>query len=274
MIRIIENPAKTTPHALNLGIKASLGDFVIILSAHAQYPSDYCEKLVSETIRLNAACTGPVLETKTIASHKTANAIKNVLSDRLGVGSRFRTGSKKIESVDTVAFGCYPIETFKHYGIFDERLIRNQDIELNKRIIRGGGKIYLIPDVVCSYFARDNFGDFSLNNFQNGYWNILTPYYTGTFSSLSLRHFVPLVFVLSLILPILFSTLYPVLLWIWSAIFITYVSIIGIRSWYIRKKTTWLHQILAFFILHFSYGIGSIGGIIAITKKILSRDSV
>ena len=66
-------------------------------------------------------------------------AIKEVLSNRFGVGnSTFRLGVDKAVNVDTVPFGCWRREVFEKYGDYDERLIRNQDIELNKRIIRGG----------------------------------------------------------------------------------------------------------------------------------------
>lgn len=272
-IHRIDNPDKTTPQALNLGIQASFGEYIIILSAHADYPADYCEKLVIEAQKLNAACTGPLLQTQTKGDTNTAKAIANVLSDPLGVGSRFRTGATTITEVDTVAFGCYTKKTFAKYGLFDERLIRNQDIEFNKRLIRGGEKIYLIPDVTATYYARETYTELAKNNYQNGYWNILTAYYTGTPNSLSLRHFIPLGFVLSIILPFLISPFCPLILWIPTAILIIYLLIIAKRSWEIRDKTTWLHQIWAFITLHFSYGFGSIGGIIALTKKILFRDS-
>lgn len=272
-IHRINNPHRTTPHALNLGVQASSGEYVIILSAHADYPPNYCEKLVAEAQRLDAACTGPLLQTQTTKETNTTKAIANVLSDPFGVGSRFRTGATEIIEVDTVAFGCYHRTVFEKYGLFDKRLIRNQDIEFNKRLIRSGEKIYLLPDLICTYYARETYAELAKNNYQNGYWNILTAYYSGRLNSLSLRHFIPLIFILSIILPCLISPYYPLILWIPSIIVTIYLLFITKRSWEIKNKTTWLHQIWAFIVLHFSYGFGSIGGIIALTKKILFRDS-
>lgn len=274
IIRLLDNPERTTPQALNLGITHGEGEFIVILSAHGDYPKDYFEKLVTESIRLNAACTGGVLNTKTVSDTSTANAIINVLEDRFGTGSRFRSGAATVEEVDTVAFGCYRRDTFEKFGLFDERLIRNQDIELNKRILRGGGKIYLIPEVTCTYYARETYAGLARNNYQNGFWNILTPYYTHTLHSLSLRHFVPLLFVLGLIVPTLLALLYPPFLCISGTLLGMYIGIIAIRSTQIKKNTTWFHQIAAFIILHFSYGFGGIEGIISITKKILFRGSL
>jgi len=270
-IHLFENPAKTTPYALNLGIHHSQGEYIIILSAHADYPHDYFEKLVSNSLQLDAQCVGGVLQTKTFSTTPTAIAITNVLSDRYGVGSSFRSGVTKITSVDTVAFGCYSKETFEKYGLFDERLIRNQDIEFNKRIIRDGGKIYLLPDVQCTYYARETYIELAKNNYQNGYWNILTAYYTEILNSLSLRHFIPLIFVLALLMPLIVSPFYPPLLKISASILLLYLIIISGRALKIKKGTSWLHQTVAFVVLHFSYGFGSIGGIIAVIKKIILK---
>ncbi|MDD2367838.1 MAG: glycosyltransferase family 2 protein [Sulfuricurvum sp.] len=270
-IRLLDNPKKITPTALNTGVTAAAGEFIIILSAHADYPKEYCFRLVEEAIRLNASCVGGVMRTKSSKTDTTSQSIINVLSDRFGTASQFRSGTDKIIEVDTVAFGCYPRDIFTRFGLFDECLVRNQDIELNKRIIRGGGKIYLIPSVECSYYARETYRELAKNNFLNGYWNILTPYYSGSLRSLSLRHFIPLLFMLSLIIPLFFSILDFHFLWISAGLFFLYLTIITVRSYKIKKNTTWLHQIAAFIVLHFSYGIGGINGIIALIKKILFR---
>ena len=75
-----------------------------------------------------------------------------------GVGnSDFRTGVNAVKEVDTVPFGCYKKEVFEKYGYYDERLVRNQDIELNKRIVNGGGKIYLVPDVKLYLLCKRKF---------------------------------------------------------------------------------------------------------------------
>lgn len=271
-IRLLDNPARYTPVALNIGIRESKGEYIIRLDAHAKYPEDYCERLVTQSISLGAANIGGVWKTHILHSTQTANAIKNVLSDHYGVGNAlFRTGITTITEVDTVPFGCFPRETFEKYGLFNEHLLRNQDIEFNKRLIKGGGKIYLLPDVECIYYARETYSSLAKNNYQNGYWNILTPYYTGALTSLSVRHFVPLGFVMALLVPVLVSPFYPPILWITLIIAFFYLSIIGKRAWKIKNRTTWLHQIWAFIVLHFSYGFGSIGGIIALVKKIYSQ---
>jgi len=269
--KLLHNPKKIVPTAMNIGIKAAKGEYIIRLDAHSSYPKDYFSKLIFWHDKLNADNVGGVVITEVKNKTLTSNAIKNVLSDKLGVGSAFRSGVSEIKEVDTVPFGCYKKEVFDKIGLYDERLVRNQDIELNKRLKRAGGKIYLVPEIKCTYYARETYKDLAKNNFNNGLWNILTAYYTGTLSSLSFRHFVPMLFVLSLIvfgIGAFFSQVSRIVFFI---ILLSYLSIISIRSFQIKKNTTFFHQLLAFLVLHFSYGIGSIVGIFRVIKSIMKN---
>ena len=262
-IALIDNPQKIAPIAMNLGIKKAQGAYVFIVSAHASYTKSYFTKLVAHIQRLDADCVGGVLKTDVKNHSVKADAIKEVLSHPLGVGNAsFRTGSTQIREVDTVAFGCYDRKTFGTYGYFDETLVRNQDIELNKRIINGGGKIYLIPEVQATYYARENFTDLATNSYANGYWNILTAYYTKKLSSLSLRHFIPLLFVLSLVLPVIGALWFPKIVWISIFSLVSYLSLVIIISLKLKTHTTTLGALVrSFLTLHLSYGLGSLMGL-------------
>jgi glycosyltransferase involved in cell wall biosynthesis len=267
-IRLIDNPQKTVPYAMNLGVKAAKGSFIIRLDAHSSYPSNYFTKLIQWHDKLQADNVGAVWITDVLYKTRTSIAIKLVCSDKLGVGnSLFRVGVEEVMEVDTVPFGCYRRAVFEKYGLYDERLTRNQDIEFNKRIKNRGGKIYLVPDITCTYYARETYKALAKNNFANGLWNILTAYYTKSLKSLSLRHFVPFLFVLSLCLPILGIFVFSPLIWITFTAFILYVIAVSVRSAQLdRRDTTILHVIVAFFTLHFSYGLGSLIGILNIFR--------
>jgi len=273
-VKLLHNPRKYTPMSMNIGIDTSKGTYIFIISAHAKYESDYFSKLLNSIESLDASCVGGVLITDVKNKTKKSNSIKEVLSNKFGVGnSDFRTGTSEIKEVDTVPFGCYKKEVFEQYGVYDERLIRNQDIELNKRIIQGGGKIYLIPDVKCTYYARENFSDLAKNNFANGKWNILTAYYTKKLNSLSLRHFVPLIFVLMLLLPALLSLFYSSFIYISLFTLISYLSLVIIISLKLKNKHNgFAYLVGSFFTLHFSYGLGSLSGIFSIIIKYIKGD--
>lgn len=273
-IHLLENPDSYTPIGMNMGINASRGKYIFILSAHADYSQDYFTKLVENIENLHADCVGGVLITDIKNQNKKSSSIKEILMHRFGVGdASFRVGSDDIKEVDTVAYGCYRRETFEKYGLFNEDLIRNQDIELNKRIINGGGKIYIIPDVKCTYYARENFTDLAKNNYANGFWNILTAYYTKTLSSLSIRHFIPLLFVLSLIFPLIMSLIEPKILWIALLSLASYLSLVIIISFSLKDSSNNIAYLIASFLtLHLSYGWGSFMGVLSVINKYIKGE--
>ena len=264
-IQLIDNPDKIVPYAMNRGIDVAKGDVTMRLDAHASYQPDYFSVLVNGLRRLKADNVGTVCKTDVLNKTPKTLAIREVLGNKFGVGnSTFRTGIDLEQEVETVPFGCWPREVFEKYGKYDVRLVRNQDIELNKRIIRGGGKIYILPYTYCTYLARETWRALAKNNYGNGKWNILTVYYTKTFSSLSLRHFIPLLFLLSLIVPLLLTFLWWPFVLISVASLIAYTGLLSMVSLKLAlsKHLNFVYLFVTFVVLHISYGWGSLIGIL------------
>lgn len=264
-IRLIDNPNRIAPWAMNIGIQASKGDVIMRLDAHATYEKNYFSSLVYGLKKYDADNIGSVCRTDVLNKTNKTLAIREVLCNKFGVGnSTFRTGIDGVREVETVPFGCWKRDVFEKYGYYDVRLVRNQDIELNKRIIRGGGKIVIIPDTFCTYLARETFKALAKNNFSNGKWNILTVYYTKEMRSLSIRHFVPLAFLLSLILPACVG-----LFW-WPALCVSVLSLsiyllaLGMvcTNLALGKGLNFFYLLSSFAILHVSYGWGSLVGLL------------
>lgn len=265
-IRCLDNPDRIVPKAMNIGIQEAKGNIIIRIDAHASYATNYISTLVQYIRSTDADNVGAPCKTDVLNKTPIALAIKAVLRHPFGIGnSQFRIGVKQVMSVDTVPFGCWRRDVFERFGMYDERLVRNQDIELNKRIIRGGGKILLVPETECIYFARETITPLIRNNYQNGFWNIKTVFFTKQLSSLSLRHFIPLFFVLGLLLPTLLSFIYFPFLMI-SALTLLLYSIVAIYfSITIKKKSDQisLYNLYKVFIsLHISYGCGSLVSLI------------
>jgi glycosyltransferase involved in cell wall biosynthesis len=270
-IRFLDNPLKTATHAFNIGIQNAVGDFIFIIGSHCEYPKNYISKLVSSAQEFNASVAGGVLLTAIKKNNSVSNAIKKVLSNKIGVGnSSFRTGVNEIKEVDTVPYGCYKKDVFEKYGLFNELLIRNQDIEFNKRIVNNKGKIIIVPDVIVTYYARESLKEVIKNNYENGFWNPLTVFYTSSFKSISLRHYIPMMFIMFIIIFSLLSFLSIYFFIALVSISLLYLLIIGLVSYSIKDGSTkWLQLLKTFLSVHFSYGIGSLVGTYkAITLKI------
>ena len=266
-IRLLDNLDRIVPPAMNMGIRAAKGDVIMRLDAHTTYASNYFSVLVKSLSELGADNVGAVCHTDVLNKTPKALAIKEVLSNKFGVGnSAFRIGVDRVMEADTVPFGCWKREVFDEYGFFDVRLVRNQDIELNKRILRNGGKIYVVPDTYCTYLARETYRALAKNQYGNGKWNIFTVAITKHFNSLSIRHFIPLIFVLSLILPLLCAILYWPFALISLLSLVAYLGLIGAISakLSISKKINFIYLLTSFLVLHLSYGLGSLIGILSL----------
>ncbi|MCI5580338.1 MAG: glycosyltransferase family 2 protein [Phocaeicola plebeius] len=264
-IRLLDNPHRIVPYAMNLGIQAAKGEIIMRLDAHAMYERNYFSALVRRLKELKADNVGAVCKTDVLHKNPKSLAIREVLSNKFGVGdSTFRTGISEVQEVDTVPFGCWRRDVFEKYGYYDVRLVRNQDIELNKRILRGGGRICIVPDTYSIYYARETYRRLARNNFGNGLWNIWTVYYTRQFSSLCIRHFIPLLFVLSLVLPVLASFIWWPLIGVACLSLLAYTSLLGAISWRLAvdKHLNFLYLLASFLVLHVSYGWGSLCGIV------------
>jgi len=269
-IRLIDNSKKKTPFALNLGIENAKNEYILIASAHSSFDEGYISALFAEMEKYKADVIGGVMETKVQNLTPTSKAIKEVLSNKFGVGNAlFRTGIKKAMEVDTVPFGIYKTKLLKEVGGYNLQLIRNHDIELSKRLLKKGVKIMLTPATKCYYYARESYAKLAQNNYRNGKWNLLTVFITKDFNSLSLRHFIPLVFVLSILLPLLFSLLYFPFIYLSLFTFTFYLLaliLVTIKTVNLQQ-TTFFHVLRAFVTLHFSYGMGSLLGLFGYFKK-------
>ena len=189
-LRVIDNPQRIVPYAMNAGIKAAKGDVIIRLDAHALYPSNYFSELVRKLYELNADNVGAVCRTLPANDTPKCKAIAAALSSAFGMGnSYFRIGAKEIKQVDTVPFGCYRKDVFDRIGPYDNDLVRNQDDELNARLIKHGGKIYLIPYIVVDYFARDTIKKTGKMFYQYGLYKPLVNKKLG--SPATVRQFFP-----------------------------------------------------------------------------------
>jgi len=270
-IRILDNPNKITPCALNIGIKNANGKIIMIMGAHTIYEKDYISKCVEYLNEYKADNVGGVMITLPRNNTIIGRAIAAALSHPFGVGgSSFRIGSMKPKWVDTVFGGCYRREVFEKIGLFNENLVRGQDKEFNSRLRRWGGKILLVPDIKCYYYTRSNLKAFCKWLFICG----ATPFYATKFvgrAIFSWKNIVSSAFVLCLTFSLAFSFVFSKFLWI----FLTIVSIYLLFNIHFSIKITLKENnikylpamLLIFTIIHLLYGIGSIYGLLRVTPK-------
>ena len=264
LIRVLKNENKTVPYAMNLAIREAKGDYIIRLDAHAEYENDYFSKCVEVLEETGADNVGGVMETN--ARTPIGRTIAKMLSSRFGVGdSQFRTNGKD-GYVDTVPFGAFRKEVFEKVGLYDERLTRNQDSELNYRIIHNGGKIYLSNRIKLAYYCRDSIKGIVKMAMLNGKWNIITSRFCP--GSMRLRHFIPCFFVLSLLGMPIATVLWKPFGILFALELLLYFALDFMFSAKAAKGAKEFFCLAYLFpLFHISYGYGSVLGIFKVLMK-------
>lgn len=258
LVRMLDNPRRITPVALNLAIRAARGEVIVRMDAHVVYPRNYVSRLVAALDEFGADNVGAVL--RTLPANQTAmgKAIAIGMSHPFGVGtSYFRIGTDQPRWVDTIAFFCIRRSTFDRVGMFDEELIRHQDGEFNARLIKSGGRILLIPDVVSYYYARATLRQVGRMFYQYGYFKPLVAKKLGRF--MTVRQLIPPGFVLGLLVTGVAALLWKPALILFGLVAGSYAGIVlGSAVQTALKQGPAVGAALAAVlpVIHVSYGVG------------------
>ena len=255
-VHVLENPNQIIPAALNVGIAAAQGEFILRMDAHAIPEPDYVARCVEALQARQAENVGGVWEIQPQNESWIARSIATAAAHPLAVGDAgYRIGSQA-GYVDTVPFGAFRRELIERIGPFDERLLTNEDYEFNARIRQSGGRIWLDPQIRSVYFARGSLGDLAKQYWRYGFWKAqMLKRYPKT---LRLRQALPPIFVLSLILLPILSLIFQPLFTVWLielGIYITALILVGIQLAIQKKDAALAIGVpLAIATMHLSWG--------------------
>jgi GT2 family glycosyltransferase len=276
-MRLIDNPRKITSAALNTGIAQAKGSAILWMSAHNRYEKNYISRCVECLGKYEADNVGGVIIAVPRELSLIGRAIVDALGHRFGVGSSyFRVHTDEPRYVDTVFGGCYRRDVFDRVGLFNEKLVRGQDMEFNLRLRKAGGRILLVPDIVSHYYARSDMVSFIEHNFRNGEWAVL-PFLYSPVMPVRPRHLVPLGFLLShgvLAAAAPFSALGLSCLIAVAAVYAG-TSLLASAQIAVRERNpAYLFMMPVVFLnLHFWYGLGSLKGLAVVLWRRLTGDA-
>lgn len=265
-LRQIDNPKRVVSPGLNAAIRAARGHIIMRMDAHTSYAPDYCKRCLAELERTGADNVGGPARTK--AQGIRARAFAAAYHSPFSTGARFHNESYE-GWVDTVPYGCWRKETLDRLGLFDEYLVRNQDDELNLRLIRAGGKIWQNPEIKSWYSPRVTLRALFLQYFQYGFWKaavIRKHRLPGSW-----RHLVPVAFVLAhvclfaacLVTAAADPARFAAIARLWLLLILTYGAANLAASVAAAAKSGWgtLPYLPAVFtVYHFSWGLGFLAG--------------
>jgi glycosyltransferase involved in cell wall biosynthesis len=206
-VRVIDNPKRIIPAALNAAIEAARGEYVIRLDAHSIPHPEYVARSVAGLEQRRGENVGGVWKIIPQNDSWIARSIAAAAAHPLGVGDAKYRYADTAEEVDTVPFGGFRRETLIALGGFDESLHTNEDYELNTRIRQSGGRLWLDPNIQVQYYSRPTLSALARQYARYGYWKVaMLRRYPG---SLRWRQALPPLFVLGLIVLLIASFWLP-----------------------------------------------------------------
>ena len=266
--RVLKNPKRTTPVALNMGVEAAGGDIIIILGAHSAVFPDFLSKNLEALERTGADCVGGTLihsSSDTLLAN-VINVAQNCPFGSGGAGFRY---SDKPGDVSTVPFGAYRREVFDKIGGFDEALHKGQDAEFNFRMVESGLKIYYSPEIKTYYFSRSSLRRLFKQFLAMGWSKVFIFYLLPRL--LKAYYYLPLLFTVGVIIVLLrlfWASKLETLVYLCAGV--AYVALsVGSGLAFSRRKGIMLQSRagaaalfpVCFFLMHFGYGLGIIKGL-------------
>ncbi|MBW6471572.1 MAG: glycosyltransferase family 2 protein [Anaerolineaceae bacterium] len=259
-VKVITNPQKNIPAALNIGIRNSTGDIIVRMDAHSIPDPNYIKYCVEDLNNKLGSNVGGRWVIIPGAESKIGKCISLAASHPFGVGDAKYRYSSEAGYVDTVPFGAFYRDLIDEIGYFNEDLLANEDYEFNVRIRNSGKKIYFDPRIKTQYVARDTIRSLSKQYWRYGYWKFrMLKRYPDT---LRWRQAIPPIFVTGIILLILMSIFLPMVWILLSIITLLYILILCFGTLSVIDKKTESYCFfgipIAIIVMHFSWGLGFI----------------
>jgi succinoglycan biosynthesis protein ExoA len=257
-IRLLSNPEKFVPNALNLAIREAKGDIIIRLDAHTTYDTDYFTSIISCFNRVEADIVGGPM--RTVGTKSFQNGVAIATSTIFGIGDSSFHNANHEGYVDSVYLGAWKKKIFDEIGYFDTDMLRNQDDEFHYRANRNGLKIYLDPQIKSFYFPRSNPTSLWKQYYQYGLFKplVLKKVNTGA----RIRHFIPA----GLVLYLVTAPICYIYSW-WMIPAFLYVVLDFLFSFgygFSKGLITALSMLIIYPILHIAYGTGFLAGVVTL----------
>ena len=269
-IRVVDNPARTTPNGLNAAILATRGDVILRMDGHAEAEPGYVAACLDVLRTSDAWNVGGLM--RKVGTSVAARAASAATSSAFGIGGgrRFHLLTEPAD-VDSVWLGCWPRWVFARVGLFDPEMVVNQDEELNRRILDAGGRIRLDPSISAAYLSRASWRGLARQYFRYGMYKVRNiQKHPNVFR---LRHFIPAALVASVVVPLVVAIWLPPAALVSVAVLAAWL--VG-ASWFARRVAV-RHEapvpavVAAYAVLHAAYGSGTWVGLVRFAPRWIVR---
>lgn len=151
-VRLIDNPRKVPPAALNEAVRLMKAEWLVRIDGHSTVAPDYVARAVGH---LRTGDWGGVGGRKdAVGLTDEGRAIAAALGSRFGVGNSTYHHGTSVQEVDHVPFGAYPKSVVEAVGGWNESLPTNEDYEFDYRVRRSGRALLFDPSMVIAWECR------------------------------------------------------------------------------------------------------------------------
>ncbi len=256
----IDNPQRIVSTGLNRALAQARGALVVRMDLHTVYADDYLVQCARALADSGADCVGGPW--RPAEAEGRAGTIARAFASRFGSGG---AASRRVDHsgwVDTVYLGAWSRDRLRALGGFDETLVRNQDDELNLRIVRGGGRVWQDAAIRSWYTPRASYHTLFRQFWQYGYWKV--PVMRKHRLPAAPRQLAPFALVALCAVLAAGALFWPPL---WAALGLVVVLYAGaalaaaVAAAPPRKPLAWAGIAWAFACMHIGYGLGFAAGL-------------
>lgn len=274
--KLLQNPVLNAAAGRNTGINDSKGEYSAFIDGDAIADPDWLSQ-IKKTFEKNddvAGVGGPDLLPKD--SSNRSKMIGQIMSSPVARGGKLNPSTqhslmdeeKFVDHIPTCNL-CLKKEIFEKVGMFDEKFVKGQDLELNHRIRKKGFKLLYSPHVKVVHHRKHNVKDFASQIYKWAKAKVAIIKKHGMNGFVSHVYLWPVYFILATIVTFLLFYLidkihFFVILFLLGVIF--YASVITLESAQLARRYKNLNlftfSIFVFPIIHISYACGVIVALI------------
>ena len=262
-IKMLNNFKKKQSSGWNVVISNYTGDVLLRIDAHARIPFDFVQNNI-KFLKKGEMVVGGLRSVKNSQDSNWNNTL--LIAELSMFGSSIAGYRRKNEEkyVNSMFHAAYKREVITKTGYFNEFLGRTEDNEYHYRIRKNGYKLYYNSEIYSYQIIRSNLKKMINQKFSNGYWIGLT--LSVCSNCLQIYHFIPFLFVVSILFSIfLFFNSISLPLFFLVGLYSIFVILNTLISFKDKKSNlTTIALLFIFPLLHISYGVGTLMGILKI----------
>lgn len=275
--QLLQNPVLNAAAGRNTGIKQAEGKYTAFIDADAVAHKDWLSQIKKIFEEKDVTGVGgPDLLPKNSTSR--SNMIGQVMTSPVARGGKLNPSTqhslmeeeKLVDHIPTCNL-CLKKEVFDKVGMFDEKFVKGQDLELNYRIRKSGYKLLYSPKIKVIHHRKHHMKDFTSQIYKWAKAKVAIIKKHGMNGLISHVYLWPVYFILFLIMAfLLFYFIDKIYIFFFFLLLgmIFYISVITLESAQLAKNNKKLKlfpfAICLFPIVHLSYACGVI---VALLKR-------